>query len=127
MCARMNHRWGLAVLVIGIVAAFLLIAAWQLQMHPDEVLSYTSTDGDLAFTLDMQMSVKDNQAPLWFVSFWAWRQTVGDAEYTSRVFGVLAVMLAGGRSGGVLAQVLEGCPHRPGRAGQLYTSRRLGF
>ncbi len=32
---------------------------------------------------------------------------------------VLAVMLAGGRSGGVLAQVLEGCPHGPGRAGQL--------
>ena len=39
---------------------------------------------------------------------------------------VQAVMLAGGRSGGVLAQVLEGCPHGPGRAGQLYTSRRLG-
>jgi hypothetical protein len=38
---------------------------------------------------------------------------------------VLAVMLAGGRSRGVLAQVLEGCPHGPGRAGQLYTSRRL--
>ena len=38
---------------------------------------------------------------------------------------VLAVMLAGGRSRGVLAQV-PGCPHGPGRAGQLYTSRRLG-
>jgi len=83
-----------AVVVVGIVAAFLLIAAWQLQMHPDEVLSYRSTDGDLAFTLNIQMSVKDNQAPLWFVSFWTWRQTVGDAEYTSRVFGVLSVMLA---------------------------------
>ena len=76
------------------VAAFLLIAAWQLQMHPDEVLSYRSTNGDLAFTLNIQMSVHDNQAPLWFVSFWAWRQTVGDAEFTSRVFGVLSVMLA---------------------------------
>jgi len=39
---------------------------------------------------------------------------------------VLAVMLAGGRSRGVLAQLLEGCPHGPGRAGQLYTSPRLG-
>jgi hypothetical protein len=39
---------------------------------------------------------------------------------------VLAVMLAGGRSGGVLAYLLEGCPHGPGRAGQLYTSGRLG-
>ncbi|MEP7291470.1 MAG: glycosyltransferase family 39 protein [Chloroflexota bacterium] len=94
MRARSDTRWLWAVLVIGIVAAFLLIAAWQLQMHPDEVLSYTSTDGDLAFTLDIQMSVKDNQAPLWFVSFWTWRQIVGDAEYTSRIFSVLAVMLA---------------------------------
>jgi hypothetical protein len=40
---------------------------------------------------------------------------------------VLAVMLAGGRSGGVLAQILEGRPHGPGRAGQLCTSRRLGI
>lgn len=39
---------------------------------------------------------------------------------------VLAVMLAGGRSGGVLAQVVEGRPHGPGRAGHLHTSRRLG-
>ncbi|MBI1256078.1 MAG: hypothetical protein GC204_01285 [Chloroflexi bacterium] len=94
MRARIDHHWGLAVLVIGVVAAFLLIAAWQLQMHPDEVLSYRSTDGDLAFTLNMQTSVHDNQAPLWFVSFWTWRQLVGDGEFTSRVFGVLAVMLA---------------------------------
>src|SRR6185503_18255812 len=94
MRARSGQRWGLAVLVIGAVAAFLLIAGWQLQMHPDEELSYRSTNGDLAFTLDFQMSVRDNQAPLWFVTFWAWRQTVGDAEYTSRVLGVLSVMLA---------------------------------
>ena len=39
---------------------------------------------------------------------------------------VLAVMLAGGRSGGVLAHLVEGYPHGPGRAGQLYTSPRLG-
>jgi hypothetical protein len=39
---------------------------------------------------------------------------------------VLAVMLAGGRSGRVLAHLLEVCPHRPGRAAQRYTSRRLG-
>jgi hypothetical protein len=39
---------------------------------------------------------------------------------------VLAVMLAGGWSGGFVAQVLEGRPHGPGRAGQLYTSGRLG-
>ncbi len=77
MRARSGQRWWWAVVVVGVVAAFLLIAGWQLQMHPDEELSYRSTNGDLAFTLDFQMSVRDNQAPLWFVTFWAWRQTVG--------------------------------------------------
>ena len=91
---RSTRSWCLAVIVIGIVAAFLLINGWLLHMHPDEELSYRSTEGDLAFTLDFQMSVRDNQAPLWFVSFWAWRQTVGDGEYTSRIFSVFCVMLA---------------------------------
>jgi mannosyltransferase len=76
------------------VAAFLLIAAWLLHMHPDEELSYRSTQGDIAFTLNYQMTLQDNQAPLWFVTFSAWRWAVGDAEYTSRVLGVLTVMLA---------------------------------
>lgn len=87
-------HWRTAGLVVWLVAAFLLLNSPLLQMHPDEELSYESTNGDLAFTLDYQMSVKDNQAPLWFVTFWAWRQTVGDAEATSRVFSVLGVMLA---------------------------------
>lgn len=94
MRARSDRSWWMAVLVVGIVAAFLLIAGWQLQMHPDEELSYRSTNGDLAFTLGYQMSTRDNQAPLWFVTFWTWRQTVGDVEYTSRILGVLSVMLA---------------------------------
>lgn len=94
LAAHGRRQWGWAVLVLLVVAAFLLHSAWLLHMHPDEVLSYVSSDGDLAYTLDVQMSVKDNQAPLWFVTFWAWRTTVGDAEYTSRVLGVLCVMLA---------------------------------
>lgn len=87
-------RWWVAPLVLWISIAFLLVNGWLLYMHPDEELSYRSTDGDLAFTLDFQMSVKDNQAPLWFVTFWGWRQLVGDAEYTSRIFSVFCTMLA---------------------------------
>lgn len=87
-------RWWAAPLVLWISIAFLLVNGWLLYMHPDEELSYRSTNGDLAFTLDFQMSVKDNQAPLWFVTFWGWRQLVGDAEYTSRIFSVFCTMLA---------------------------------
>ncbi len=93
MHIRLARSWWLAVVVVGLVTAFLLISAWQLQMHPDEELSYRATNGDLAFTLNFQMSVQDNQAPLWFVTFWAWQQVVGDAEYTSRVLGALMTML----------------------------------
>ncbi|MFN8564253.1 MAG: glycosyltransferase family 39 protein [Anaerolineae bacterium] len=89
-----SRSWWLVVPVLWLVAAFLLVDGWLLQMHPDEELSYRSTDGDLAYTLDYQMSMKDNQAPLWFVTFWAWRQAVGDAEYTSRVLGVLTILPA---------------------------------
>jgi hypothetical protein len=94
MRLRVQRGWGWAVLVVFVVATFLLVGAWRLNMHPDEELSYRSTNGDLAFTINFQTSVQDNQAPLWFVTFWAWRETVGDAEYTSRVLGVLCVLLA---------------------------------
>ncbi|MCC6802193.1 MAG: glycosyltransferase family 39 protein [Anaerolineae bacterium] len=87
-----SRSWWLVVPVLLLVATFLLVDGWLLQMHPDEELSYRSTNGDLAYTLDYQMSMKDNQAPLWFVTFWVWRQMVGDAEYTSRVLGVLTIL-----------------------------------
>lgn len=94
MHVRSIPRFWAAALVLWIAVAFLLVNGWLLYMHPDEELSYRSTDGDLAYTLDFQMSVKDNQAPLWFVTFWGWRQLVGDAEYTSRIFSVFCTMLA---------------------------------
>ncbi len=94
MQLRSLPRWWLAPFVLWLTAAFLLTNAWLLQMHPDEELSYRSTEGDLAYTLEVQTSVRDNQAPLWFVSFWAWRQWVGDGEYTSRVFSAFCALLA---------------------------------
>lgn len=94
MRLRSSSLIWLPAVVLWIAAAFLIINSWLLQMHPDEELSYRSTNGELAYTLNFQMSMQDNQAPLWFVTFWAWRTLVGDGEFTSRVLGVLTVLPA---------------------------------
>jgi hypothetical protein len=83
------RRWGWGVLVIFLVVAFQVMNIPNVHMHPDEELSYRATRGTLTDTLHYQMSFQDNQAPLWFVTFWAWQQGVGDAEYTSRIMGIL--------------------------------------
>ncbi|MEZ4668386.1 MAG: glycosyltransferase family 39 protein [Anaerolineae bacterium] len=91
---RSTRSWLVVLLVLFIVTTFQLININALNMHPDEELSYRATNGTLADTLYFQTSVQDNQAPLWFVSFWAWRALVGNAEFTSRMFGLLWAMLA---------------------------------
>lgn len=88
-----RHLW-VAVLVLLLIAAFLLVGITLLHMHPDEELSYRSTEIDLGYTLWMQTSVRDNQAPLWFLLFRVWRTFVGDAELTSRVLSVLFSVLS---------------------------------
>ncbi len=94
MLRQSHRRWGAAVLMLFFVAASLMIAMPMLHMHSDEDLSYRATRGTLADTIYYQQSMQDNQAPLWFVSLWAWRQLVGDAEWTSRTLGVLMVLPA---------------------------------
>ena len=88
-----RRAWLYAVLSVFVVAAFLARNINTVQMHPDEVLSYQATDGNLAFTLDYQASVHDNQAPAWFMTFWAWRQLAGSSEFSARVLGVLLTTL----------------------------------
>lgn len=89
-----RFQWSGPLLLLA-VAAFLLLNAGWLHMHPDEELSYESTaDPSLIATVGYQIELKDNQAPGWFVVFRLWRTLVGDAEYTSRVLGVLTVLLA---------------------------------
>jgi hypothetical protein len=92
---RLLHvsRWISAAIIIFLVFAFQVSNIPNVYMHPDEELSYRATQGGLGDTLYFQQSVQDNQAPGWFVSFWAWRQVVGDAEYTSRVLGILFTVL----------------------------------
>jgi hypothetical protein len=81
-------------LVLLLLASFLLGNVWWLTMHPDENLSYVSTDGDLVYVFRWQMTLQDNQAPAWFVTFWAWRQWMGDTELASRMLSLSLVLLA---------------------------------
>lgn len=83
-----------AAAVIFAVAAFLILCIPLLHMHPDEELSYRATNGSLLDTLRWQIDLEDNQAPLWFLGLNIWRRLVGDAEYTSRVLGVMFVLPA---------------------------------
>lgn len=89
-----NRTWLLAVFALGLMTAFLILNIHDLHMHPDEELSYRSTNGDLAYIIHYQQSLQDNQAPLWFLTFGAWRTFAGDAEFTSRMLGILLAMLA---------------------------------
>lgn len=87
------RQWVSGVLFILVVFAFQVSSIPFVHMHPDEELSYRATEGTLADTLHYQMSLQDNQAPGWFVTFWAWRQFVGDAEFTSRIMGMLMTVV----------------------------------
>lgn len=79
--------------ILWVVFALFTINAHHVYMDPDEELSYRATQGTLADTIAFQTGVQDNQAPLFFVTFWAWQQLVGPAEYTSRVMGILFGLL----------------------------------
>lgn len=87
-----RKSWTIVLVAIFIVAAFQVGNQHRLYMHDDEELSYRSTNGDLVYTFNHQITLKDNQAPLWFVTFWAWRTLIGDAETTSRFLGVLTML-----------------------------------
>ncbi len=84
----------IAAFVLWLAASLLIFASGLLHMHSDEDLSYRATNGTLGDTIYYQQSLQDNQAPLWFVTFWGWRQLVGDAEWSSRVLGVFLTLPA---------------------------------
>lgn len=94
MKTGIERGWAYAAIALWLMTAFLIINIPQLHMHPDEELSYRSTEGDFAFVIHYQQSYQDNQAPGWFLTFSAWRWLVGDSEFTSRILGILLVMPA---------------------------------
>ncbi len=77
-----SSRLWTASAILWVVFALFTINAHHVYMDPDEELSYRATQGTLADTIAFQTGVQDNQAPLFFVTFWTWQQLVGPAEYT---------------------------------------------
>lgn len=92
--AAKDKGWIGGVVALWVTAAFLFVTIPALYLHSDEELSYRATNGTIVDTIRWQTSLQDNQAPLWFVLFNGWRGTVGDHEYTARMFGALLVMPA---------------------------------
>ncbi len=92
--AAKDKGWIGGAAALFVTAAFLFLTIPMLYLHSDEELSYRATNGTLVDTIRWQTSLQDNQAPLWFVLFNTWRGTVGDHEFTSRMFGALLVMPA---------------------------------
>ncbi|MCL4248044.1 MAG: glycosyltransferase family 39 protein [Anaerolineae bacterium] len=86
--------WLIGASALLLLFSFMLLNIGWLHMHPDETLSYVSTEGSLADVIHFQISLQDNQAPGWFSVFWTWRQLMGDGEFASRVLGLLTALLA---------------------------------
>jgi hypothetical protein len=83
-----------AAAILLVAATYLSLNMGWLHMHPDENLSYVSTDGDLGYVFRWQMTLQDNQAPGWFLTFWVWRQFMGDTEFASRMLSMSLSLLA---------------------------------
>lgn len=88
-------RW----LHLAVVLAVLLgIFAYRIgsidstYMREDEEIAFRTTGRELIYTLRFQAE-KDVHAPLWFASFWAWRQLAGSTEWAARVYSILLSML----------------------------------
>ncbi len=82
-------------LLLLLSAAFLVLNMGWLNMHPDEELSYESTQVDsLLSVLQYQIDLKDNEPPAYFLAFRVWRTTVGDSEFAGRTFSMLTTLMA---------------------------------
>lgn len=80
------------------LVALLLMALWlallipKLHMREDEMLSFRYTEGSLVDVVRYQ-ATQDNQAPLWYVVFRAWRTLIGDHEFSARFLSLLLTLV----------------------------------
>jgi 4-amino-4-deoxy-L-arabinose transferase-like glycosyltransferase len=89
------HRqrgWIIAAGFLFAVIVFLVHSIHSTYMRDDEEIAMRVTRGDLAFAVWYQAE-QDVHPPLWFSTFWLWRQAVGDGEFTSRVYSVFLTAL----------------------------------
>jgi hypothetical protein len=79
-------------MLIYLVLALLTAGISRMYMHPDEHLVYFFTRNDLGFLVNY-LAQQDSHPPLWFSSFWAWRQVAGESEFAGRFYSVLLTAL----------------------------------
>jgi uncharacterized membrane protein len=92
MAKRYAWLWTLPLLWV-LAAALIVVGTRVIQPREDEELSYRATRADIVQVFDYQWN-EDNQAPAWFLSFWAWRQLAGSGEFVARLHSILYALLA---------------------------------
>lgn len=87
MSKASSRAWMIGVLIIGMCAVVLITGIDKVHMHADESLVYDFTRADLPY-LVRYLAEQDSHPPLWFSSFWLWRQFVGEGEFAGRMLAV---------------------------------------
>jgi hypothetical protein len=76
-----------------LVALSTLIAVTHVtDLHHDEHLVYRFSEGTLVETIQY-LAFQDVHPPLWFSSFWLWKNLVGTGEFTGRLQAILFALL----------------------------------
>jgi hypothetical protein len=88
MTKRLMGYWFAGLALVYLAFIWLTWNINHIHMHPDEYLVYFFTRRDLSF-LWWYLGTQDTHPPLWFSSFWVWRQLTGDAEFVGRFYSVL--------------------------------------
>jgi hypothetical protein len=78
-------------LILG-VTAFLIHSIHTTYMRDDEEIAFRTTRYDLAYAVRYQAE-NDIHAPIWFATFWAWQQFMGDTEFMGRLYAVFLTTL----------------------------------
>jgi 4-amino-4-deoxy-L-arabinose transferase-like glycosyltransferase len=84
--------WLLGLLLIAGMTTLLVHGIHTTYMRPDENLVYDFTNRSLPDLVRFLVE-RDVHPPVWFSSFWLWRQVAGDSEFVARVYTVLLSML----------------------------------
>jgi 4-amino-4-deoxy-L-arabinose transferase-like glycosyltransferase len=82
-----------AVIVIFLCAVILIVGIDAMHLRADESLVYDYTRNDLRY-LVTYLAEQDSHPPLWFSSYWLWRQIMGESEFAARVQAAFYSLIA---------------------------------
>lgn len=88
-----TRAWVSAGIVIFLCAVILITGIDAMHMHADESLVFDFTRNDWRY-LVTYLAEQDSHPPLWFSSYWIWRQLVGSSELMARVQSAFYSLIA---------------------------------